>query len=107
MRVSVTAQTKWQWLGIVGPPNPDRSALMSNTGICHCGKTVYCIQGELPDKLTKCTCAFCLKRGTLLAYYEPVQFQATAPATDDATFRWNTMQVGHYICQVCGCAHIH
>jgi hypothetical protein len=79
---------------------------MSKTGTCHCGKTVFCIQGELPERLTKCTCSFCSKRGTLLAYYEPSQFQTTTSAIDDATFHWISKQAAHHICQVCGCAHI-
>jgi hypothetical protein len=79
---------------------------MSNSGTCHCGKTVYCIQGDLSEQLTKCTCSFCLKRGTLLAYYEPVRILGTTSANDGAAFRWNATQVAHDICQVCGCAHL-
>jgi hypothetical protein len=75
---------------------------MSKTGTCHCGRTVYCMQDKLPENLTKCACSFCLKRGTLLVQCEQVQIQVT----DDAVFRWNATQVAHFICQVCGCAHI-
>ena len=74
------------------------------TGSCHCGKTAFRIDGELPEQLTRCTCSFCAKRGALLAYFEPRQFQATALAADDAVYRWRTKQVAHHFCAHCGCA---
>jgi hypothetical protein len=73
------------------------------TGSCHCGKTAFSILGEIPAKLTRCTCSFCSKRGVLWAYYEPRQFQLTTSTTDDATYRWQTKLVAHHFCPVCGC----
>ena len=77
---------------------------MAITGSCHCGKTTFRIEGEIPAKLTRCTCSFCSKRGALLAYYQPEQFHVATPATDDATYRWNTKLVAHHFCAACGCA---
>ncbi|WP_367850114.1 GFA family protein [Rhodoferax sp. WC2427] len=74
------------------------------TGACHCGKTAFRIDGDLPVELTRCTCSFCAKRGALLAYYAPAQFHVITLPTDDATYRWNTLQVAHHFCPVCGCA---
>jgi hypothetical protein len=76
---------------------------MSITGSCHCGKTAFEIDGEIPLKLTRCTCSFCSKRGTLYAYYKPAQFNLTTPATDIATYRWQTKKVAHNFCATCGC----
>ncbi len=77
---------------------------MTITGSCHCGKTAFRIEGEIPAELTRCTCSFCSKRGAVLAYYQPGQFQVTTPATDDATYRGNTNPVPHHFCPECGCA---
>lgn len=77
---------------------------MPITGSCHCGKTAFRIDGELPVELTSCTCSLCSKRGALLAYYEPAQFQVTTAARDGAIYRWNTKLVAHHFCPVCGCA---
>jgi len=77
---------------------------MTITGSCHCGKTAFRVEGDIPAKLTRCTCSFCAKRGALLAYYQPSQFQATAPAADQATYHWNTKLVAHHFCSSCGCA---
>jgi hypothetical protein len=76
---------------------------MTIAGSCHCGKTTFRIEGELPTNLTRCTCLFCAKRGALWAYYKPDQFQVTTPVTDDAIYRWNTKLVAHHFCPVCGC----
>jgi hypothetical protein len=76
---------------------------MSVTGSCHCGKTAFDIDGDIPPELTRCTCSFCAKRGALWAYYEPAQFRLTTPAEDQATYRWNTRKVAHNFCPQCGC----
>jgi hypothetical protein len=75
---------------------------MSVTGRCHCGKTAFEINGEIPPELTRCTCSFCSKRGHLYAYYKPEQFRLTTDASDLATYRWNTKLVAHNFCPSCG-----
>ena len=72
-------------------------------GSCHCGKVAFEINAEIPATLTRCTCSFCAKRGTLYAYFEPAQFRLTMPAADTATYRWQTKMVAHNFCAVCGC----
>lgn len=76
---------------------------MAITGSCHCGKSAFVIEGELPETVTRCTCSFCSKRGALWAYYTPDQFQLTSPADGDATYRWNTTLAAHHFCPQCGC----
>ena len=73
------------------------------TGSCHCGDTAFKIEGELPTKLTRCTCSFCAKRGTLYAYFEPAQFSVTKQAQQDQVYRWHTKLVAHHFCGRCGC----
>ena len=76
---------------------------MTITGSCHCGKSAFRIEGDIPTTLTRCTCSFCSKRGVLWAYYPPDQFRLTSPTADDATYRWHTKLVAHHFCPVCGC----
>ncbi|MEP7156899.1 MAG: GFA family protein [Betaproteobacteria bacterium] len=75
---------------------------MAITGSCHCGKSAFRIDGEIPDVLTRCTCTFCSRRGALVAYYQPEQFHQSNAAGYDATYLWNTKQVEHHFCPVCG-----
>jgi hypothetical protein len=77
---------------------------MTITGSCHCGKTRFEIDGDIPAKLTRCTCSFCAKRGARYAYYTPAQFHLTTSPDDLATYRWNTKTVAHHFCPHCGCA---
>ena len=77
---------------------------MPITGSCHCGRTAFEIEGELPEKLTRCTCSFCAKRGALYAYFQPQQFKLTTSAGAVATYRWNSKLVAHHFCPTCGCA---
>ena len=77
---------------------------MTITASCHCGKNAFRIDDDIPEKLTRCTCSFCAKRGALLAYFTPAQFHVTTPATDDAIYRWQTKLVAHHFCAECGCA---
>lgn len=77
---------------------------MTITGSCHCGKTTFRIDAEIPVTLTRCTCSFCSRRGALLAYYPPEQFHVTTGAADDAIYRWKTKLVAHHFCPDCGCA---
>ena len=76
---------------------------MPITGRCHCGKTAFAIDGDIPFALTRCTCSFCSKRGHLYAYFEPGQFRLTTPEANLATYRWNTRMVAHHFCPECGC----
>lgn len=76
---------------------------MPVTGSCHCGKTAFEVDGDIPEKLTRCTCSFCSKRGTLYAYYQPAQFRLTTPVAAVATYRWKTKTVAHNFCATCGC----
>jgi hypothetical protein len=76
---------------------------MSITGSCHCGKTAFKIDGDIPEKLTRCTCSFCAKRGALYAHFEPNRFQLTTADSSDAVYRWRSKLVAHHFCPTCGC----
>jgi len=76
---------------------------MAITGSCHCGNVAFRIDGDIPEKLTRCTCSFCSKRGALYGYFEPGQFHLTSSIAD-SIYRWNTKLVAHHFCANCGCA---
>lgn len=77
---------------------------MSIAGRCHCGKVAFRIEGETPQKLTRCTCSFCSKRGALIAYFSTQQFRLETSGDEDAVYRWNTKLVAHHFCSECGMA---
>ncbi len=51
---------------------------MAIKGSCHCKATEFEVS-EAPENVTRCTCSFCSKRGSLWAYYTPSQFTLTTP----------------------------
>src|SRR6185295_15483966 len=79
-----------------------RRLLMSIQGRCHCGRNAFEVDGELPEKLTRCTCSLCSKRGHLYAYYPPDKFRLTQ-GDSDAVYRWNSKTVANHFCSACGC----
>jgi hypothetical protein len=76
---------------------------MALAGSCHCGKTAFRMDADLPEKLTRCTCSICAKRGALYAYCTPEQFSLTKAAGADVIYRWRTRQVANHFCGECGC----
>ncbi|MBC7478890.1 MAG: GFA family protein [Pseudorhodobacter sp.] len=76
---------------------------MTITGSCRCGNATFKIEDDIPAELTRCTCSFCARRGTLYAYFDPSRFQLTSPEADGATYRWHTNAVSHNFCPICGC----
>lgn len=75
---------------------------MTIKGSCHCGKTTFEIDGEIPEQLTRCTCSFCSKRGGLYAYYQPEQFRVSVSGEDDGIYHWNSKLIDHHFCNNCG-----
>ncbi|WP_315760043.1 hypothetical protein [Sphingomonas sp. Y38-1Y] len=70
---------------------------------CHCGRNKLRVDAELPDKVVRCTCSFCSKRGLLHAYFAPDQL-IVDEASSDAIYRWNHKLVAHHFCSACGCS---
>ncbi len=75
---------------------------MAISGCGHCGRNAFEVTGGLPDKLTRCTCSLCSKRGHLYAYYPPQQFKVIQ-ADSDAIYRSNSKLVANHFCSACGC----
>ena len=71
-------------------------------GSCHCGRTKFELS-EAPASVTRCTCSYCAKRGSLWAYYKPEQFRLTTPRADVATYLSRTRTAQHHFCATCGC----
>ena len=71
-------------------------------GRCHCRRNTFEVDGALPEKLTRCTCSFCSKRGHLYAYFEPARFRVVC-AESDAVYRWQSKLVANHFCSACGC----
>lgn len=76
---------------------------MGLQGSCHCGRTRFEVDAA-PATVTRCTCSICSKRGALWAYYTPDSFRLLTPASDVATYRWQSKTVKLNFCATCGCS---
>jgi hypothetical protein len=76
--------------------------VMAILGSCHCRATQFEVT-EAPETVTRCTCSFCSKRGSLWAYYTPGQFRLVSPESEVSTYRWGSRTIKHHFCAICGC----
>jgi hypothetical protein len=78
---------------------------MKYTGGCHCGKVRY--EVELPGKveeqqLIACNCSICSKKGHVLAFTPASAFTLLSGEDSLTDYQFNTMNVHHLFCKVCG-----
>ena len=74
------------------------------TGSCHCGHVAFEIDAEIPNRLNRCTCSICARRGYLIAYYPPEKFRLLTPKDHYTAYLWRSRRVENNFCPVCGCS---
>lgn len=72
-------------------------------GGCHCGGIRFEVEGDI-GQVIDCNCSLCRKRGGLLWFVPRAQFHLKTPEADLATYTFNTHQIRHHFCRVCGIA---
>lgn len=70
-------------------------------GSCHCGRVRFEIDAVI-DKLTRCNCSICLKKGILHHRVPPERFRLVAGGESLGTYQFGTMVAKHNFCTVCG-----
>jgi hypothetical protein len=70
-------------------------------GSCHCGRVRFRVTAEL-DKVTRCNCSICCKKGFLHLIVPPAQFELLSGAEDLTEYRFNTGTAKHQFCRHCG-----
>jgi hypothetical protein len=72
------------------------------SGGCHCGRVRYEVTTALTPVIS-CNCSMCQKRGSLLTFVSPDQFQHTVGSDADLTeYRFNKHVISHMFCPACG-----
>jgi hypothetical protein len=70
-------------------------------GGCHCGAVRYRVTTDMAQ-LIECNCSHCKKKGFLLTFVTPDQFDLEKGADKLTEYRFNTGAIRHLFCQVCG-----
>jgi len=70
-------------------------------GSCHCGRVRFRVTAAL-DKVVRCNCSICRKKGFLHLIVAPAQFELRAGAGELAVYTFNTGVAKHQFCRHCG-----
>jgi hypothetical protein len=71
------------------------------TGGCHCGAVRFRVTADL-DRVTKCNCSICSKKGFLHLIVPPERFELISGKDNLTTYTFNTRTAKHTFCKVCG-----
>jgi hypothetical protein len=70
-------------------------------GGCHCGKVRYRATTDLA-KVIECNCSICSKKGHLLTFLMPDQFELLAGENATTDYQFNKKKIHHLFCPTCG-----
>jgi GNAT superfamily N-acetyltransferase len=70
-------------------------------GSCHCGRVRFRVTAAL-DRVVRCNCSICRKKGFLHLIVPPAQFELLSGAGDLTVYTFNTGVAKHQFCRHCG-----
>jgi len=70
-------------------------------GSCHCGRVRFRVTAAL-DRVVRCNCSICSKKGFLHLIVPPAQFELLSGADDLTVYTFNTGTAKHQFCRHCG-----
>jgi hypothetical protein len=71
------------------------------SGGCHCGKVRYQVTTSLTPVI-ECNCSICSKKAYLLTFVAADQFKLLSGADSLTDYQFNTKNIHHLFCSVCG-----
>jgi hypothetical protein len=77
--------------------------MSTHNGSCHCGAIAFSFDGEIGQALS-CNCSICARKGSLLHFCPATTFRLKTPEENIATYKFNTHQIAHHFCRICGIA---
>ena len=70
-------------------------------GSCHCGRVLFRVMAAL-EKVVRCNCSICTKKGFLHLIVPLAQFELVSGADDLIVYTFNTGVAKHQFCRHCG-----
>lgn len=70
-------------------------------GSCHCGSVRFEVETVI-DRVTRCNCSICRKKGILHHRVRPEKFRLLSDESALSTYQFGTMVAKHHFCKVCG-----
>lgn len=72
-----------------------------HTGSCHCGAVRFEIESRI-DRVTRCNCSVCTKKGILHHRVGPAQFRLLSGEDSLGTYQFGSRVAKHHFCVHCG-----
>lgn len=70
-------------------------------GGCHCGDVRFKVTADL-SQVIRCNCSICSKKGHLLTFVPPEQFELVAGEGKTTDYQFNKQLIHHLFCSRCG-----
>jgi hypothetical protein len=70
-------------------------------GSCHCGDVRFKVTTDLA-RVIRCNCSICLKKGHLLTFVSPEQFELISGEGKTTDYQFNKQIIHHLFCSRCG-----
>lgn len=75
--------------------------MKSYSGGCHCGRVRYEATTDLAQ-VVSCNCSICTKRGLLLTFVSPQQFELLSGGDALKDYQFASKNIHHLFCSDCG-----
>ena len=69
---------------------------------CHCGKVEAQINLENLDKLLRCNCSICKRKGAIMSIVKNEDFKIVKGSDQLKTYQFHTKIAKHFFCKTCG-----
>ena len=70
-------------------------------GSCHCGRVKFAIESTI-DKVVRCNCSICTKKGVLHHRVGPAQFELLTGEASLSLYQFDSKEAKHHFCSECG-----
>ena len=69
---------------------------------CHCGLVEAEIKAEKLNKILRCNCSICKRKGSIMSMVKNEDFKITKGVNNLKLYEFHTKVAKHYFCSICG-----
>ncbi len=69
---------------------------------CHCGAVEGEIKGDIFEKVVRCNCSICKRKGAIMSIIKNEDFKITKGKDKLKLYQFHSKVANHYFCKECG-----
>ena len=69
---------------------------------CHCGQFKAEINVDNLDKVLRCNCSICVRKGAIMSLVKNIDFKIVKGEDKLSLYKFHTKVAKHYFCSICG-----